>query len=108
MSVGVVILVVFSVMRGTRLVTFDALTDGFWLRRVNNLARFPKLQAWFTKLITCAWCASIWVGPLVTVPAYFYGDAAWFVIPAVVLLASQVTGLSAQWLDPGRRDWAGD
>jgi hypothetical protein len=108
MSFGIGLLVVFSVMRGTRLVTLDALTDGFWLRRVNNLGKYPRLQRWFTKLVTCQWCASVWVAPVVVVPGYFYGDTAWFVICTMILLASEVTGLVSQWLDSGRREWAGD
>lgn len=108
MSFGVAVLAVLSVMRLTRLVTLDTLTDGFWVRRVNNLGKFPRVQQWFTKLITCSWCASMWVAPPVVVSAYYCGESAWFVIGSVVLLASQVTGLSAQWLDPGRRDWASD
>jgi len=108
MPVGVAVLVVLSVMRLTRLVTFDTLTDGFWLNRVNSLSRWPSVQYWFTKLVTCSWCASMWVAPAVVVSAYFFGDHAWFVIGAMILACSQLTGLVAQWLDDGRRDWAGD
>lgn len=106
MSFGVGFLVVLSVMRVTRFITLDTLTDGFWLRRVNNVARWPRLQMWFTKLITCSWCTSMWVGPPIVTVGYFYGDLWWFVIVSMALSASLITGLVAQWLDPGRRDWA--
>lgn len=108
MSVGVGFLVVLSVMRLTRLVTLDTLTDRFWLRLVNVLGRWPSAQHWFTKLITCTWCASMWVAPPVVTAGYFYGHTTWFTIAAMVLVSSQLVGLLAQWLDDGRRDWAGD
>jgi len=108
MSVGVVVLAVISVARLTRLVVLDSITEKTLIAAVNFLGRrgWARLQGWFSTLITCSWCTSMWIAPPVAVSAYLFGDTPWFLIPAIALTASHITAVTAQWLDPGRRPWA--
>lgn len=47
-------------------------------------------------LATCQWCASIWVGLLVTAPlAYWHGTDWWALLPALGLAFSQVAGMTS-------------
>ena len=46
-------------------------------------------------LLTCQWCMSIWVAALVMPVAWFWGQSPWALVPALVLAASQLTGMLA-------------
>jgi hypothetical protein len=43
----------------------------------------------------CPWCLSIWVGAGVVPAAWWWHDQLWLLLPALVLAASQVTGMIA-------------
>jgi hypothetical protein len=96
-----------AVARVTRLVTADKLTEGprdrlldrLWSRcaplvPVQERGRaLPPLPVY---LLTCPWCVSIYVAAPAAVIAYFWPTAPWFLIPALLLAFSHVTGLLAQ------------
>lgn len=52
-------------------------------------------------LITCPWCVSIWVGAVAAPIAWYWGWHPAVILPALVLAASQVTGMAS---DLGRKD----
>jgi len=108
MSFGVAVLVVGVVARLTRLVVLDALTETFMVKTINRLGRWPRFQEWFTDLVTCSWCTSMWIAPPVAAAGWYWGHSPWFVIPAVALTASHAISVVAQWADPGRRGFARD
>lgn len=43
-------------------------------------------------LLTCRWCASVYVGAVAAPIAYWWGTAPWFLVPALALAFSYVTG----------------
>lgn len=47
-------------------------------------------------LLTCPWCASIYVAAVAAPIAYWWGTAPWFLVPALALALSHVTGLLAK------------
>lgn len=47
-------------------------------------------------LLTCPWCASIYVAAVAAPLAYFWGDSPWLLVPALALAFSYVTGLLAK------------
>lgn len=51
-------------------------------------------------LLTCPWCASVWVAAAVLPVAWFWGDTPGFKLTALVLTASYLVGVAASLLDP--------
>lgn len=51
-------------------------------------------------LLTCPWCASIWVAGGTFTVGYFYGHCAAFWIVAAALTASYLHGVTSPVLDP--------
>jgi hypothetical protein len=78
-------LVALATYRLTRLVTADKITEPVreW---VNSRSE------WAGYLVTCDWCLSIWIGPLVAIPAVLWPSTMVTVVVAA-LSASAVTGL---------------
>lgn len=109
MSVGVAILVTFCVLRWTRFVVQDSLSDGPALAFVNFWGRhgWLRTQEFFSKLLTCPWCASVWIAGLFAPLGYYFGDNPAFVIFAAGSAASYLTGIMGL-LDTYRRQWADD
>lgn len=64
----------------------------YWqvVRRLNGIE--PKLAY----LITCPWCASIYVGAVAAPLWYWLGSSPWLLVPAAALAFSYVTGFLAQ------------
>lgn len=84
------------VMRVTGLVTVDRITQPgrtAVLRRVDEDRPMGLLVGY---LLTCQWCASIWVAAVVVPVAWMWGANPWVLGPALVLAASQVTGMTSQ------------
>jgi hypothetical protein len=48
-------------------------------------------------LVTCPWCASIYVAAVAAPLAYFWGSSPWLFVPALALAFSYVTGYLAQF-----------
>lgn len=98
---------VLAVARVTRLVNEDKVTERAreWLvDRAWRIAR-PQVpgpsRPWADEpllayLITCPWCASIWVGAVAAPLVYFLGSSPWLLVPALALAFSYVTGYLAQ------------
>jgi hypothetical protein len=88
-----------AVYRATRLVTEDTIWEGTRDRVVawsERDGRAATLRVKVGDLITCPWCASMWVAGLAV--------GSWWVLPvavwrsgAAVLAASAVAGLVAAW-----------
>lgn len=94
MASGVLLLVyALAVARVTRMVTDDALFDG---PRNAALARLPDGSK-LAYLITCRWCASVYVAAVAAPVAYWWGDRPWFLVPAIGLAFSHVTGQLGTW-----------
>jgi hypothetical protein len=52
-------------------------------------------------LLDCPWCASVHIGMIVAWSAWAWGNRWWWVIPAVGLASSAVTGFLATYASPG-------
>jgi uncharacterized protein DUF1360 len=105
-SVITVVVFALAVARVTRLVTGDKLTEGprgrlvdrAWRRwrpavPVEDRARADEPKPAY--LLTCPWCASIYVAAAAAPLCWFWGATPWLFIPALLLAFSQVTGLLA-------------
>jgi hypothetical protein len=44
-------------------------------------------------LLTCPWCMSIWVAPPAAIIWFYWPTSPWFLIPAMWLAFSQLTGM---------------
>lgn len=55
----------------------------------------PERSHWLGDLITCAWCASVWVAAIVVPLTYWLGP--WFDWVLMVPAFSQIAGLLASW-----------
>lgn len=97
-SLVFLILVVYSlaVARVTGLIVLDTITEPIRDRIVVWLDDAPgSLGEWLAKLITCPWCAGMWVS-LAAAPIVWW----WATVPAVFVVAlalafSQVAGMIA-------------
>ena len=93
MSGWVALVYALAVARVTGLVTVDEITRPAReaiLRRLNEHRRSHIALGY---LITCPWCASIWVAAGAVALALPWGTSLWLLAPALVLAASQVTGM---------------
>ena len=78
-----------AVARVTRLITEDRIFD-----RPRNaaLAALPDdHQAAY--LLLCPWCVSVWVAIPAAVIAYWWGEHPAFLVPAIALAFSHITGV---------------
>lgn len=92
----VVTLIVYAlaITRLTGLITTDYLTSGPRDRLVGWLDDTPgSFGALVAKLITCAWCASIWISAAAVPLIWFYGQTLWLLFPALVGAYSQAAGM---------------
>jgi hypothetical protein len=108
LPVVIVLVYALAVARVTRLITEDVLTerpreaiqDWAWRCRYGRLApdaradRAPAPKIAY--LVSCPWCASIYVAALAAPVAYFWGESPWLFVPALALAFSHVTGLLAK------------
>ncbi len=82
-----------AVARLTGLVTTDEITQPIRGSVLTRLDRLPRARYWIETLITCQWCASIWVAAPVAPLVVWHPTSAWLFVPAVALAMSQVTGM---------------
>ncbi|MFF9864488.1 hypothetical protein ACF1G0_03540 [Streptomyces sp. NPDC013953] len=95
MSLTAFLLALGAACRITRLITKDTLAAGF---RTQVADRFgDDSQAAY--LVSCGWCASVWVAAAVTVYALALADSAWFTVPTTALSLSYLVGVASRWLD---------
>ncbi|MGW3078626.1 hypothetical protein [Kitasatospora sp. NPDC001132] len=81
--------------RMTRFVTKDTLASGFrsWIAdRFGDDSR-PAY------LVSCGWCASIWVAAVVAPVVFLIGDTPGFQIVATSLTLSYIAGIASSRLD---------
>ena len=82
-----------AVARVTGLITTDTITEEIRDGAIAWLDDRPKtLGAYLATLITCPWCAGMWVSLLASPLVWFWGDSPVMLIPAIALAFSQVTG----------------
>jgi hypothetical protein len=92
-----VLLVIYAlaVARVTGLITTDTITEDI---RDNLIAwldyREKTLGHTIATLITCPWCAGMWVGLLASPLVWFWAESPFMLIPAIALAFSQVTGMT--------------
>ena len=100
-----------AVARVTRFITADKLSEKIrlrivwrlWLRRAGGDEELARLQIgnkrpepMLAYLLTCPWCASIYVGAVAAPVCWAWGDTPYAFIPALWLAFSHVTGLLAK------------
>lgn len=85
-----------AVARVTGLVVSDSITEPVrdWiLARLDP--RPATAGAWFAELITCPWCAGMWISLAAAPLVWYFGDSPFMLVPALALAFSQVTGMIA-------------
>lgn len=96
------LLAIGATVRLTRLLTLDVITFPIrdWLAArtqdastKDKISLRVRLLAFVEEMVTCTWCLSIWIGVPVVAVAWSYGETGWFVVPALMLTASLVTGM---------------
>ncbi len=102
-----IVVFALAVARVTRFITSDKLSEGpraklvdwawrRWRPAVPLTARPVADEPKPAYLLTCAWCASIYVAAAAAPLAWFWGDEPTLFIPALACAFSYVTGLFAQ------------
>lgn len=87
-----VLLVIGAVVRLTRLVVADGITEGL-RARLTLAARRRRFAAWLTDLVTCPWCVSVWLGTLAAFVTVWWPDNRVILAGLVALTASLASGL---------------
>lgn len=83
-----------AVARVTGLITADSITEDLRDGLIGWLDDRPKtLGAYITTLITCPWCAGMWVSLIASPLVWFWAESPVMLIPAIALAFSQVTGM---------------
>jgi hypothetical protein len=94
MSVWVWLVYALAVARMTGLVVADDITrpGRDWI--IDHLPARPVFAA-VEELLTCPWCASMWLAAAAVPMAWHWGTRPWLLGPALVLTLSQVTGMTS-------------
>jgi hypothetical protein len=83
-----------AVARVTGLITTDTITEDARDAVIGWLDDRPKtLGAYLATLITCPWCAGMWVSLIAAPLVWIWGDSPVMLIPALALAFSQATGM---------------
>jgi fatty acid desaturase len=99
MPVELLALVIYAlaITRLTGLITQDAITDPLRDRLIAWLDNRPAtLGSTVATLITCPWCAGMWVSLAAAPVIWWLGDSPWLLIPALALAFAQIVGMTAQ------------
>lgn len=108
MPIAITLLVfALAVARVTRFITADKLSEGWrdkltdwgwrrWRANVPVHARAMADEPLPVYLLTCPWCASIYVAAPAAVIWWLWGDSSYAFVPALWLAFSQFTGLLAK------------
>ncbi len=82
-----------AVARVTGLIVTDSITEPVRDKIVAALDDRPGTSgALVAELITCPWCAGMWVSLIAAPLVWFWGESPVMLIPALALAFSQVTG----------------
>lgn len=85
-----------AVARVTGLIVSDTITEPVRDRVLLWLDDAPgSVGEWLGYLITCPWCAGMWISLAAAPAVWWFGDRPWMLIPALALAFSQVTGMIA-------------
>lgn len=85
-----------AVARVTGLIVADTITEPIRDRIIEALDDRPAtLGSFLASLITCPWCAGMWVSLVAAPLVWFWGDSPVMLIPALALALSQVIGMTA-------------
>lgn len=80
--------------RAVYLVTTDSLTEPARDGLIGWLDDRPRtLGAFVAKLVTCPWCASVWMGLPAAPLIWFHGNQPVLIVLALVFALSQVAGM---------------
>jgi len=99
------LLTIVATARYTRLVTEDAITEP-WRQNISKRAGSGAWWARMKKLVTCTWCASVWVSMITTSGsvAWYYGllggpgSVVWLLVLAIPAV-SWAASILHDWLD---------
>lgn len=97
LAISLFALYALAAARITGLIVADAITAGprnallAWLDPADG-----SLGAFIGTLITCPWCAGMWVCAAVAPLAYYFGEHPAVLLPALVLAGSQVVGMTSE------------
>lgn len=86
------ILWVLALMRVTRLINADEITDPI---RLAIMRRTGPESKW-SYFVQCPWCVSMWLGVPTAALMVWWMDASWWWVPLLGLAGSHLTGLAAQ------------
>ncbi len=90
------LLYALAVARLTGLITSDAITEPIRDRVIGWLDDTPGSSGdWFSTLITCPWCAGMWVSLVAAPLIWTWGQSPIMLIPALALALSQFTGVTS-------------
>lgn len=92
---GWLVIYALAVARVTSLITLDEITHTARRRIVRSLPLRPW-ATWPEYLITCPWCASIWIGAFAAPFVYWHVGSPWLQLPALALAFSQVAGMTSR------------
>lgn len=98
MPVELIALAIYAlaITRLTGLITQDAITEPARDRLISWLDNRPAtLGSSLATLITCPWCAGMWVSLIAAPLVWWWGDSPWLLIPALALAFSQLTGMTS-------------
>lgn len=85
----VAVVYALAVARTTRLITDDKILEA----PRNVVLKHAPDESLIAYLITCRWCVSFWVAAPAATVWYFWPLKPWFLVPAMALAFSHVTGL---------------
>lgn len=93
----VILIYALAVARLTGLITVDAITEGVRDRLIGWLDDRPAtLGSAIATLITCPWCAGMWVSAVAAPLVWWHGENPWLLIPAMAFAFSQLVGMTSQ------------
>lgn len=93
---AMLVIYALAVARITGLIVTDDITEPTRDKIISALDDRPgTLGAFFIALITCPWCAGMWVAMAASPLVWFFGHSPVMLIPAIALAFSQVTGMIA-------------
>lgn len=82
--------------RITGLITTDTITEPLRDKILGWLDDRPAtLGAFVAKLITCAWCAGLWVSGVTALLVWWHGDNPLLLLPALGLAIGQFVGMTS-------------
>lgn len=87
----VVLLYLLAVIRLTKLVVFDTITQPFRALLDRRLRKGSRI----TYVVHCPWCISVWLGAAAAPFAVLAADLSWWTLPLLVFASSHLAGLLA-------------